>query len=372
MEFFIREAKHSRMMLAGLAFALAATVTNPAHGGNSVGWVWGNTPNATSAYTPDPSHSYNSTGGSIAVVPISTGYYEVEFGSLYDGAPSNVLVSAYDTSGSCVPSGWSASGATVDAYVSCVDATGNPANTYFTLLYQSRKAPTGNAGKGLAFLLADQPFAKNYTPDKLHQYNSAGKINTIKRYDFIGGGGYLVTIPGLTATGGDVQVTAYGGGRCNIVSWSSNAEGTTVNVDCSDPKFYDGLRTNESFLLAYAIDKPFGFTEGTNPRGAWVFANQAEHWGSYTPDTNYQYNGFSPGKLTVAYKGMGQYTVTIPGSRSYTNSIAIVTANSNNGWQDYYCNVAGWEATSVNVACYSHDGKPSPAGFDLTFQAAGR
>ena len=125
---------------------------------NNVGWAWAGCPSCYNAYTPKKAYSYNSAGGAIKIVPRATGVYWVEFDSLYDGAPDNAQVTAYLTNGYCEAGNWgphTPKSKQVLVTVWCWDANGNSANQIFSVLYQSRSAPLGDATKGIAFVLAD-------------------------------------------------------------------------------------------------------------------------------------------------------------------------------------------------------------------------
>jgi hypothetical protein len=350
------------LQVAGIACTLAVATGGTAQAANYVGWVWGNQPTATSCYTPSTSYSYNSVGGTITICPLGTGQYEVEFGSLYHAQPDDVQISAYNTSGYCASGGWFISGSTIDAYVGCFDSSGNPANTYFTLLYQERTSRFGNSKKGIAFLWANEPTTASYTPSTSFQYNSTGGTNTIVRN---GTGNYTATLPGLTTIGGDVQVTAYdAAARCNVVDWGGVSGGTAVNIQCFDSS---GAAADEYYDLAYALKSPFGLTSASHSKGAWAWANDDTDTNVYTPDKTYQYSGFRTGKLTAQEVATGEYAVTIPGNLSYSTSHVLVTTY--NGSNDY-CNIFDWSTSTMYVLCWAQGGTPVDSEFDVTFQTA--
>ena len=199
-----------------MACVLAASAAGAAHAFNRVAWLWAYDPNATATYTVTGDYTYVSTGGTVTIKPLGTGEYEVNISKIDSGYTDNVQISAYDTSGYCVSGGWFKAATTVEAYVYCYDANGNAANTYFSLLYQSRSAPLGAEGRGIAFLWANGPTSASYTPASGYNYNSTGATNTITRSST---GVYVVNVPNLSYEG-DVQVTAYGGpSRCKVTGW---------------------------------------------------------------------------------------------------------------------------------------------------------
>jgi hypothetical protein len=354
--------------VAGLACMLTVAATALAHAGNNVGWVWADDPSASSSYTPDTYYSYNSAGGSITITPYGAGEYLVEFGGLYDGSPDNVQVTAYYTTGYCEATSWGGGSGTVDAYVQCYNASGSRANNYFTLLYQSHSSGFGNAKVGQAYIWTNDPTAKSYVPDSEWSYNSTGGMNSVRRHS---AGNYTVTLPGLTKTGGNVQVTAYTSlynepvpARCKVVEWSSGSSGTKVNVQCYNS---GGLPADEYFSLLYSIGVPMAVTEGYAAKGAWAWANNAESTSAYRTDTTYQYNEFETGRLTSQKTGTGVYLVTIPGSLSYAPSLVLVTAY---GGGANYCNVDGWSTSQISVNCFNAGGVESDTQFDVTLQTA--
>lgn len=350
--------------VASLACLLTVGAAGAAHASFRVGWVWASLPDATSPYTPGADFIYNSASGAITVHPISRGNYVVEFDNLYDGAPSNVQVAAYQSTGYCVVVGWTGSDTTLDALVRCFDATGVPANTRFTLLYQSRNVSFGASSAGLAYLFADQPSAASYTPLFAYQYNSTGATNTIVRNAV---GSYTATIPGLTTIGGDVQVTAYGtnAARCTVHSWLTSSRGTKINVFCWNGS---GRRADEKFDLAYALNESFGLVTGANSPSAYAYANFAGPGPTYTPSLSYQYNSFRTGRLTATRIGTGTYIVSIPPGASFNTSTALVAAY---GQSNLYCNLVAWDHTvSIEVACYGQGGGLTDSLFDVTLQGS--
>jgi hypothetical protein len=354
----------------GLAaiFAIAASAT--AQAASKVGWLWADQPNATSQYTPNVNYSYNSSGGSISVTPISTGYYQVNFGKLYSGSPSNVQISAFDTSGYCTSSSWGTEGAgqSAEMWISCFNAAGTPTNSYFTLLYQARTAPFGDAAKGIAYFWADQPTNSSYTPDLEFNYNSTGTPSTIVR---TGTGVYEVTVPGLSKQGGNVQVTAYNGdkvktnpSRCKSDGWNSNGSANIAIVECFDST---GAPADEKFNFAFTLNEPFGLTSAAHSKGAYAWTDKPQNKHVYTPDKTWNYSGFGGGKVTSQKLGTGSYQVSVPGSGGYDSSLALVT-----GYDDStagaYCNVVGWYP--IDVQCYKQGGVATDSEFNVAFQTA--
>jgi len=343
-----------------MACVLAASAAGAAHAVNRVAWVWGNDPSATSAYTPDGDYSYDSTGGAAKIKPIGTGKYEVTFTRIDSGYTDNVQVSAYDTNGYCISAGWYQAATTVEAYVYCYDANGNAANSYFTLLYQSRSAPLGASGRGIAFLWANGLSTASYTPDTRYNYNSTGVSNTITRSST---GVYTVNIPGLSYEA-DVQVTAYGSApaRCKVIDWGTSGSGVDVNVACFNSS---GNPADEYFNLAYTAREAPALTAGTDTLGAYAWTNEPTNTSGYKPYPVYQYNAMRTGPLTSVEISTGAYEVQIPGSYSVSSDNVLVTAYGSNS---DYCNVGSWGSDVMYIYCYSQGGTPANDPFDVSFQ----
>jgi hypothetical protein len=188
-----------------------------------------------------------------------------------------------------------------------------------------------------------------------YSYNSAGGVNTITN---TGTGSYRVDFPGLGAVyGGNVQVTAYGGGneRCNVSSWGSDKMTLQVYVRCFNPA---GAAVNTTFTASY------GRRRGTpGVEGGYVWADQPST-ASYTPSPTYQWNS-AGGSITIQRTSVGYYTVTFPG-QAFTGGTVEVSGYSSNAT----CKSAGWGQSGSNqlvyVACYS----PTGTAMDSYFTAA--
>jgi hypothetical protein len=340
---------------AGLLAALLASASLGAAQAAAyrIGWVWGDQPSATS-YTPSTSYSFNSSGGAIGISRSSTGRYFVSFSGLGSSQVSNVLVSGYSTNGTCKVGGWDVSSAGINVY--CFDASGNPADSYFTLLYQSRQGTFGSASKGLAFLWANDPTSASYTPSAPYQYNSTGGTNTITRSST---GHYEALLPGLTTIGGTVQVTAYGSGagRCKVQGWGPASDGQHINVLCFDAT---GAASDQQFTLAFANKLPIAFL-GTKVTGVYGWYNKprALH---FKLSKTYRFNNLTTGKLTGTRNSKGNTVVEYPGSPSYSTSNMLVTAY---GSDNSYCNVYGW--TPLYTSCYGQGGHPINSQYDVSF-----
>jgi hypothetical protein len=352
--------------IAGLVCVLGFA-THAEAAASNVGWVWADEANAVSAYTPPAASSYNSKGGAITVTPLGTGKYEVSFAKLYDGNPDNVEVTGFQTSGYCTSAGWSPSGKTLNAYVNCFDKSGNPANTTFTLLYQSRNAVFGSYNTGLAYVWASCPTAcPSYTPDTAYSYNSSGGTNAITRNVT---GNYTVVIPGISKYDGAVEVTAYGNGAARCTLDGFGPEGgfsTQATVQCFDGT---GAPADEMFNLAFSRGQSFGLTTAKNSLGVYALADKDAVTTAYTPVKAAQYNGFGTGFLTAQKTSKGNYTVTLPGDPQYLTSNVLVTASVVGPATNNYCNITGWGGAAIYISCYAPGGNSTDAQFDVAFQS---
>lgn len=344
----------SRIAKVGfLSVLLAGASLGAAQAANKVGWVWASEPSSES-YTPDTSYSFNSSGGAVSISRGAVGTYTVNFPGLGSGLASNVLVSGYSTSGTCKVSGWGSDSASID--VLCFDADGNPADSYFTLVYQARAGGFGSASRGLAFLWANQSSAASYTPDSGYQYNSTGGTNTMTRS---GPGVYEAVLGGLTSVGGTVQVTAYGSGagRCKVEGWGPDVDGQHVGVLCFDAA---GAPADQQFTLAFAANVPVAYLS-TDVTGIYGWFQKAKGVGFKLAKT-YRFNNLTSGALTGARDSKGNTTVTYPGSPSYSTSNQMVTAY---GSGNSYCNVDGWAPPQTN--CYGQGGHSKDSQYNVSF-----
>ena len=191
---------------AGLACLLAVGAAGLAHAATLVEWGLFNQPDVPIGvqYAPPAAYSYNSSGGSIAASRTAPGDYEVGFAGFASSADNaNVQITAYNTSNRCTSYAWGPVGKTNELAinVACYDPSGKPADTSFTLLYQSRTADFGSGGKGLAYAMTGLS-PEDKPPPAITGFNSTGgSIGIARNQD----AGYTVTLAGL-ARSGDVQV----------------------------------------------------------------------------------------------------------------------------------------------------------------------
>jgi len=361
--------------VAALAAVLGGTATTAsAASTDMVGWLLANKPNATHAYFPAAATSFNSAGAQNVVTPISAGYYEINFRGLYNGGKNNnQQVSAIGTSGYCMSSGWDTEGDHHGAqmWVRCVDRHGHPANAKFTVLYQSRKTPIGDSSHGIAFLWADGPTSSSYTPSIDYNYNSTGALNTITRTDT---GVYVVHMPGLTGTGGDVQVTAYDSlgnnpSRCNVGPNRWTPPGglgeTTADIRCFDKT---GAPADEYFSFAYTVNMPFSQINGGSTVGGYAWADKPKKTSLYTPSAPWNFNSAGSDLMQAQNLGRGLYQVNVPADLQNVPSLVLMTAVQSTGFAPTaYCNIDTW--FPVTAKCYKQGGVLVDSQFDVAVDA---
>ncbi|MBZ4421475.1 trypsin-like serine protease [Myxococcus sp. RHSTA-1-4] len=316
------------------------------------GFVWADQPSAATSYTPSTSYSFNSTGGANTITRLGVGYYRVDMAGLGESS-GNVQVTAYGgTSNRCKSAGWGPSGTTQSVYVRCFTQAGAAVDSYFVAQYY--RAGAGNPQQG-AYLWANQPTTASYTPSRYYSYNSKGGTNTVTRSAV---GVYQASLPGFTAIGGNVQVTAYGStaDHCKVAGWGTS----TVSVRCFDTA---GNPVDTYWNLRYT-DK---HVANSGQAGAYAWLSDAVS-ASSTPSTWYQWHSLGS-TVTATRSGTGTYALTIPGIASYNKTSALVTAY---GSTNAFCNVTSWHTassggTQVNVQCRDAAGALTDSLFTMSY-----
>jgi hypothetical protein len=188
-------------------------------------FAYGSQPTATD-YAPPASASSNPSGA-IRVFRNGVGSYTVKFSGFGTKLGSNgghaQAVAIGTGAQHCKIGSW---GGSPDLFVSvlCYSRAGSPKDVKFNLFFAT---PNPN----LAYAWADQPTSASYSPSSFYRSNPNGGAISITRS---GVGRYNVLWSGLSLLdGGDVQVTAYGGGNtiCKVESWGSQS----AAVRCFNP-----------------------------------------------------------------------------------------------------------------------------------------
>jgi hypothetical protein len=331
-------------------------------------WAYAWAQQATGTFIADPSYSRNSSGDFFGqgvdntITQLGTGWYHVRFPGIGTATGGNVQVTAYGSgSQRCKVQSWTNGGGDVDVYVYCYTAGGAAIDTRFSVAYV-RKSGTGATDE--AYVWANDPAAASYTPNLTYQFNSSGAQNTIVRQ---GVGVYAVTLPGQTAAGGTVEVTAYGldSDYCKVSSWVQSGSDTVARVRCFDTT---GAPSDSRFTL--------NFARASSPNGglaySYAWANDPDA-ASYTPDLSYQ-KGFISGDvgdvvtdITAGRTSTGRYFVNLPGMSATGSNVQITAYGSGSE----YCKVVRWHddavITQANVACFDAGGTPADSRFVIVY-----
>ena len=242
----------ARRTLAVMA-AVATADGDPeaAQAAAAYGYVWADQP-TTASYTPAASSQANSTGALNTIVRSGAGIYIVTFPGLARATNGGTVnVTAYRAGGIyCGVRSWGMNGGGgIVVIVLCTAPNGTTADAHFDATYTVPKA----RGK-MGYVYAENPTSASYTPAAFYQFNSTGGVNTIRRF---GTGSYVVTLPGLAASGngGTVKVTAYGVSavRCKVTSWGSNGTGgIDVGVQCYTAA---GAPIDGYYTMSFALNR---------------------------------------------------------------------------------------------------------------------
>ncbi|MFJ7305652.1 S8 family serine peptidase [Streptomyces sp. NPDC099088] len=202
------------------------------------------------------------------------------------------------------------------------------------------------------------PLNTPVVPPSAVRRNSAGGLNTVTR---TATGAYTVDFGQLQGLGGVSHVTSADndGGLCKISTWNSDTLKQRVYVQCRDTL---GNPKNMRFRVSYTRAKnslggPFGYL--------WAGEKSSP---SYTPDSRWSYNSKGLDN-TVSRESVGRYKVSFPGlGLSQPQGNVMVTAVDEDAT---YCKVKNWagmlQTEDVYVNCYTPNGTPADARFDVTF-----
>lgn len=318
-------------------------------------FVWANRP-TTTAYTPSTSYAYNSTGRPIKVRRVGTGSYTVVFDGIRT-LRGNLQVSAYGSASTRCKSTGIVAGEETTFQVSCHGSDGALRDSRFVAFYStgSSEAPEGYVRTTSA--------GSSHTPDRHFSFNSAYRENQVIR---TGVGAYNVAFEGLSASGGNAQVTAMGldDTHCAIERWYPSGADVNVLVRCHDS---DGYAADSLFSLRYFTQ---GLGRGLEVGHAWVHDALASSTPSETPG-GYQHNTMDTADPTVVVRtGTGRYRVIFD-ALDAVNATPLVSRYGSSGVA--YCHPSGWYAsggaTGMNVVCFDSDGAPTDASFTVALAA---
>ena len=215
------------------AGALTFSVAMPALANPGSAFVFANNQTAEQ-YEPTKSYARSTTGQRIEIQRKRTGRYEVMFaGAAKQANGGNVQVSAYGGGAEhCKVGSWTPSGDDMRVRVSCFLGT-KPADARFSLLFTPSAVGGRQARAAARFAWAGRPSAAQYAADTNYTQNAQAAVQIERR----GSGQYVVRFEGVSpkeATGGNVQVTAYGAGaaHCKVQRWAPRNARMDVNVRC--------------------------------------------------------------------------------------------------------------------------------------------
>jgi hypothetical protein len=212
-----------------------------------------------------------------------------------------------------------------------------------------------------AWVWASTPSATGcYTPSAWYSYSELGGANQVCNNPGGVAGSYTVDFANFSGYGGNVQVSAYGGGneRCKVSSWGPVTGAIRAHIRCHTP---GGAPANTQFV---AFFRSYSQTVSGGQWGAYLWASNAT--ATHTPSPTYQWNA-SGALNTVVYNGTGDYTAILTGQYTYPNSV-LVTAY---GGGSEHCKVGGWwrdgSNMHVNVLCFNTSGAPANSLFTLSY-----
>jgi hypothetical protein len=216
-------------------------------------------------------------------------------------------------------------------------------------------ASTGEAVTGTA---SAQLWSYNATSS--YTANSAFQSQTNIPITHMSTGHYVVALANMGgSSGGDIQVTTYGGGnqRCKVQDWWNVGTTLDVAVACFAPA---GTATDSEFTLDFVSR---GDAPGVLGGYVWAFAPVSA---SYTATSVRSWNS-TGSPITIQRRAAGEYSVTF-GGQNFVGGTAEVSAV---GMDSDYCEVGGWGPSGndqeVNVNCFATDGTPADSQFALLF-----
>lgn len=306
-----------------------------------VAYAWAENPTSAS-YTPSSTYSYNAGGGSIVAKRDSKGRYNITFNGLALSG-GNVQVNAYGgTSASCNVTFWGGG----KANVACNDAAGNAIDSLYTISIADDNSSA--TAKVVAYAWANSPTSASYSPSSLYAYNSKGGSITATRS---GVGKYDMKFDSLNMSGGNVQVSSYGGAdtSCQVDVWGSSS----ANVSCYDKS---GNPADSRYVIRMIDDNPAAATKTEIAAYAWLDNKSAA---SYTPSATYSFNS-GGGKILATRSAKGVYNVKFNALKLSGGHVSVSSYEANNR-----CTIANWGNDNVNVKCYDKSGNASDARYTL-------
>jgi len=214
---------------------------------------------------------------------------------------------------------------------------------------------------GAAFVSLDTPDASMCVVPAEHQWNSSSPWTSVNEVCQDDVGQYTVLLPGLAASAGTVQVTAYGAdaAHCKVASWAPFGANQRIRVRCFTAA---GAPTDSQFNLSYA-----NLTGTGGYPLAYVFNSQPAS-ASYTPPLNYQFNSTGASNTITKLAGAGRYMVSLPGlAAAIAGNIQVTAYGTGSEW----CTLWNWgpngTAQHVQVQCYNAAGTLVDSKFTVSY-----
>jgi hypothetical protein len=212
---------------------------------------------------------------------------------------------------------------------------------------------------GSAFVTLDDPDASMCVVPGDHNWNSTSDFTPVNEVCSDDVGLYSVYLPGLGATAGTVQVTAYGsdGAYCKTGSWGPDGTRQRVKVRCFSAA---GTPADSRFTLSYTN------RTGTSVKPlVYVFSSQPTA-ASYTPPANYQHNSVG-GLTTITRPSVGTYTINVPNAAGPAGNVQVTAYGA--GTES--CTAWNWAdsgtALRIQVRCWSTTGVAADSKFTMTY-----
>lgn len=323
----------------------------------AVAWVWsGQETPPNGCFTPAPPHQFNTSNASATICRTSLGRYEWQLPRVIPGN-GNVQVSAYGpTPRRCKVVSW---GATTPAgamivNVACFALNGTPADSMFVARFQ-HLGPNQPAEGG--YLWSSNPTGSGAVPTQW-SWNSFGGANSVSRNSV---GVYTANLPGLSAIGGTVHVTAYGGDNvhCKVNSWFP----PSVIVNCFTPA---GAPADSRFTLFYGRE----FVPNLGGDGGYGWTQDTD--GTISTTYSWHSKGAAVSKFVDGPPVPGMTAVQFPRIRPVNSTTAMVTAYGGNANSCQVGSFVSDEAGGVLVVarCFRPDGTPENSLLTASYMAS--
>ena len=328
------------------------------------GWLFSNLADFSETRILDG--SVNSAGGAASATKTGVGTYDLTFDGLSSASFGNVQVTAGMVNRYCKPSVWQPSGSNVSISVACFDASGNPADSTFFASVES----IVRGCQGTSYLWADRTTG-SFNPNGRYSHSQSLTSNSVTRTAV---GRFTATMPGISGSGGNAQVNAYGSGpaRCQITNWALSRGTASINIACFNP---DGTPVDARFSLRFSQADVVGRSNALamENAGAYLWADNPDSTEPYAPASSFRFSHLEDVSVfeppTVGRLSAGRYRASLPGYASEFDRAALLL--SPYGAEDRICSITGRSSArgraQIDVECTNHAGVPSDSRWTLMF-----